>query len=108
MDLNRIGIGAKKPAGRVADHHAAHAAALRNIDDLLLRSSPQNGHAIARGGKAHHDVERFKVNLSIRPDYGKQGDRDGSQRSWSAKARSRADSHSARVTAEPTVTPSPP
>ena len=48
-----------QPRSVPANEHDAHAAALGDVDNLLLRSAAENRHAILRRGKPHHHVERF-------------------------------------------------
>src|SRR4029453_6317784 len=46
-----------QPTGVAADEDNAHAAALGDVDDLLLRCPAEDCYAVLGRGKSHHDVE---------------------------------------------------
>src|SRR5437868_3610989 len=48
-----------------SNEHDAHAAALGDVDDLLLGGPTENCHAVLRRGKAHDNVERLGVNAAV-------------------------------------------
>ena len=62
-----------------ADEDHAHAAALGDVDDLLLRGAAEDRHAVLRGGEAHHDVERLGVDAAVGADDGELADRNAGQ-----------------------------
>src|SRR5262245_44775861 len=57
-----------QPAAVPADEDDAHAAALGDVDDLLLRGAAENRHAILSRGKAHHHVKRLGVDAAVGAD----------------------------------------
>src|SRR6185503_18358615 len=62
-----------------ADEDDAHAAALGDVDDLLLRGATKDGDAILRRGEAHDDVEGFAMHAAVGPDDGELTDGDAGE-----------------------------
>ena len=56
--------------GPIADEHGRETAALRDVDDLLLRDARDDAEAVVRRRKTHDGVERLLVRAALLVEHG--------------------------------------
>ncbi len=70
--LHRRARRALQVLGPVADEHGRETAALRDVDDLLLRDARDDAQTVVRRRETHDGVERLLVRAALLVEHGEQ------------------------------------